>query len=394
MPLLLIFALAVAACGSSTTLAGDPRAPSPPSCSRIATTLQLRPSELESATAAGRCLAQDLHFTGEVQGTATVALAGPAACVAPVRGGQLPPVALIVALDQQPYTLAIQYSSGSDHRDLYNLSPLTINLAVAPAASEFATTLFTVGLTPADGSDHRPLAGGADWTATSGTLTYASPPVSGTLDVTLLRDAPGAAPVRVQGTWRCGVPRAVPSPDPAVSGTPCADIFTLESVAPADAAAILSAGGCSTEDLTFSGDVKGRATDGYNDPHRVHSFGDSDDDTCSASANLRNVRVAVGSEPFLLRLDAGSGPSRGTIPAQVTNGGSAPTATLALDYRFGSLPSGSAPVTEVLWNAIAGSYYVNGGGNSGTANLTFAGGVGGDGTVRLTGSWRCATSAT
>ena len=338
--------------------------------------LELRPSQIAAADSV--CLAQSLKFTGELAGsvsqayTANAGDTGPSGgCVTPKRWAGYPVAQLAMAIGAKAYRLRISPPGSSEHQAVTLIS--LANVVDLSALSSPYT----------------------DWSQASGTVTVNPDAVTGTIDVSILRDVQGAQPVHITGQWACGTP-ALTSFDATI---PCASFYALNNLQDADVAR-MKAQACNPQDLTFSGDISAHLDHAVTDRANPAYFGSYGDNQCSGADNAydASLKFSIGDESFLLDLNPHS-PSESPIgPGQYAadSGTWGPNAFLWLGTadpsNSGVFVPDQGPDPIVSWSGIDGGFTIANDMKSGTIDETF-GGVEyshASSTVHISGTWRCA----
>ncbi len=179
-------ALLLAACGGSGGQASSPSpSPAPPTCDPIYQAIRLNPSDQQRAEQAGRCVEQDLTISGEVTSHVRIALryVQVPSCD-PTYNGDARGAVLNFVQGGQIYNLGIYPYGAKAGQDS--------DIPFDPAQTKAVELTDDVSF------------GNSTWRERSGTVHVNADAKSGTVDATLVRDAPGAAAVRISGTWRCG----------------------------------------------------------------------------------------------------------------------------------------------------------------------------------------------
>jgi hypothetical protein len=214
----------------------------------VYTVLHTAPSDIAAAAQEGRCVPENLRFSGELSGavrdayinpeTGVVGVTPGVVCKPPGRGEPYPMALLDIDLRGKAYRLEV--------------SP--------PGKFDRAKTSFTSGLV--NDVELVSVSGPRfDWKGVGGELTEDVRGTQGHLDLTLMRDVQGAAPVHLRGTWACAKPvLAATTPS-----DPCQQIVAAQGLPQPDYGQQLLAAPCLNEDLTMTGAVSGHATHGIKD---------------------------------------------------------------------------------------------------------------------------------
>ena len=213
-PTVLAFAI-LAGCGSSPSGPSQTSTNKAPSCQPIYAALNLAPSEATKSDSEGRCLPQQLSFTGEVAGEVRVAEVT-SLCTQPLGRGDAPPAPeLQMIIGGKPYSFAILLSPGYD----------PARPSVAAGQKNGTAQLRVIDQTQR--SNEFP------WLATGGTVKFNPDGATGSVNADVIRNVQGAQPVHVSGTWRCGGPAASPSPAPGPCGAVAASRVSNRWTSPA-----------------------------------------------------------------------------------------------------------------------------------------------------------------
>ena len=351
----------------------------PSTCVDAYKVMSLRPSQITAASAV--CLVQSLRFTGELTGLVAQAYAvsadntSPSAgCAAPKRWDGYPQALLAMVIGSKAYRLRISPPGSSKHQavTINNLAQLVELAAVSNPST--------------------------DWSQATGTVTVNPDGITGAIDANLLRDVAGAKPVHVTGQWACGAPPLVPSIDATV---PCSSFYTLNHLADEDVAR-MKAAACNAQNLTFSGDITAHLDHAITDTALPTPPGIDGDNHCDNAGNQYNasLKFSIGDETFLLVLNPHSDSYRSSVGAGPYAAGAglfSANAFLWLGHadpsRNGRFVTDGGISRGVSWNGTTGSFTIGSDMKSGTIDETFQGvSVNhASSTVRITGSWRCAT---
>jgi len=396
--LFLVPLLFVAGCGTTQASPSQPRAAT---CDDIGRLLELKPSEMEDIRAGtkGACLSQDLRFSGELTGVAKEAillLGNDTPCPRPGRGARMPFANLNISFGDKLYLLNIGSLADYGTKTAYDHRAKSLELVppkkrVPEGGLDFGAGLHLAGRQV--GISEPP----EEWESIKGKLTYDQSGISGLVDATLMRDVTGAVPVHLKGRWRCNEPKLAPSPDPSLAalvGKPCSTLYLAAGTEAATADQLNAEGDCSKEDLNFSGDVTGHVSEGVNRrSEAARPFG-SAEDVCASDLYGRHFAFAIGEETFRLTINPGAGQHSGDYgPVNLIDSSHPPT--LTLDYDPLDFPARdlTGPIDRVQWTSTDGAVHIAGDDASGTIEMQLKGGVPGNATVHLSGSWRCALTA-
>jgi hypothetical protein len=344
-------------------------------CSDAYRRLLLRPSQVTVANSV--CLAQSLKFNGELAGSVSQAYtanaddAGPSSgCMTPKRWGDYPQAQLAMAVGAKAYRLRISPPGSSEH-----LGVTFKNLTKVVDLSTFSDP-------------------STDWSQATGTLTLNPDGVTGTIDVSLLRNVAGAQPVHIAGQWACGTP-ALTTFDATV---PCASFYALNHLQDADLAR-MKAQACNPQNLIFSGDISAHLDHAITDTAISAPPGIYGDNHCDGAGNQYDAsfKFSIGDESFLLDLAPRSASDSPIGPGQYPAGAGPFSASAFLWLGHADASNNGLFVTDgaigpsVYWYGIAGSFTIATDMKSGTIDEMFQGlGDHASSTVHITGSWRCA----
>jgi hypothetical protein len=332
--------------------------------------LLLRPSQIASAGSV--CLPQSLKFTGELAGSVSQAYTanaddtGPSGgCTTPKRWGAYPVAQLAMAIGAKAYRLRISPPGSSEHQGV-----TFKNLANVVDLSALSTPY-------------------TDWSQATGTVTLNPDGVTGTIDVSLLRDIQGAQPVHVTGQWACGRP-ALTTFDASV---PCAGFYALNHLQDADVARMKSQA-CNPQDLVFSGAISAHLDHAVTDTANPAHWGIYGDNQCGGADNAydASLKFSIGDESFLLDLNPHSTSESPIGPGQFAVGGGMFSAGAFLWLGTADPSNSGLFVTDpsVSWYGSDGGFTIATDMKSGTIDETFQA-VTFSSTVHIKGSWRCAT---
>jgi hypothetical protein len=375
-----------AGCGTAQHQGAVPPARvGPPTCAAIFARLGYKPSLVAKDRDEGRCLAENLNLSGEVYGPVHEGvvdyydIGSQGLCTKPVRGASWPPATLTVEVGDKAYHLAINPPGVSDH-------------AASTADATGAIELKRIDAGGMDSIDY-------SWRSTAGKLTVNADGTNGTVDATLKRDANGAAPLRLKGSWRCGAaPSPLASPDPSI---PCDAYYIGAGTSAGDIAKLKAAGACLPQNLTVTGGLSFHVAEGVNDPSLgSYSLVDLTGRCGGLLANDKqsyaaSVLFAVGDEVFQLTLEASRDQFYG--PLQFPDFGPSYPSVVG-----GTLPTVHLSTGKLTWSSTAGKFSVSDDRRSGTVDMDLAeptdtGGivpspvtVNGGQPVHVAGSWRCA----
>jgi hypothetical protein len=228
------------------------------------------------------------------------------------------------------------------------------------------------------------------WNQASGAVKVNPDGITGTIDVSLLRDVNGAKPVHVTGQWACGRPLPPLAFD---SSAPCSRFYALNRLQDADIAR-MTAQACNAVELTFSGDVSARLNHAVTDTAiRAGWIGMGDDNACgSVGTNyVASLKFSLGDETFDLTLRASQYPavSPGKYP---TGGGLGVNGSLVLGHADPERKGIFVEDGKIFWLGSGGGFTIADDMKSGTIDETFdALRIGQPpSSVHVVGVWRCA----
>jgi hypothetical protein len=187
---LLVLALFIAACGSSSQGSGQSGggslSPATPTCDPVYKALNFTSSQQQQAEASGRCVTQDLNLSGEVTSHITIGvrLIGILSC-SPTPNQVLVGTDFNFVQGPQVYKLSIQPAATATGKD--QDVPFDPNYVHQVWLTDAASV------------------GNSIWTQKSGTIHVNADSTAGTVDAVIARDQPGAGEVHVSGSWRCGI---------------------------------------------------------------------------------------------------------------------------------------------------------------------------------------------
>jgi hypothetical protein len=343
--------------------------PQPTKCEDTYKVLNLRPSQVAAATAV--CLAQSLQLSGELSGAVAQAFpvepstATPTQmCAVPRRWDSFPKARLAFVANKKAYRLLISPSGSSQHQPV-----TTNNVGGVVELTSMADPKTT-------------------WNQASGAVKVNPDGITGTIDVSLLRDVSGAKPVHVTGQWACGAPLLLPTFD---SSAPCSSFYALNRLQDADLAR-MKAQACNAVDLTFSGDVSAHLDHAVTDTAISAGWiGIGDDNACGAIGRnyVATLKFSLGDETFDLTLRANEYPavSPGRYPA---GGGLSTNGSLVLGHADPDRKGIFVEDGKIFWLGSGGSFTIADDMKSGTIDETYtATRIGQPSSVHVAGSWRC-----
>jgi hypothetical protein len=287
-------------------------------------------------------------------------------CAVPRRWDGFPKAKLAFIANKKAYRLLISPPGSSQHQ------PVTINnvggIVELTSMADPKTT----------------------WNQASGAVKVNPDGITGTIDVSLLRDVNGAKPVHVTGQWSCGTPLPPPAFD---SSVPCSRFYALNRLQDADIAR-MTAQACNAVELTFSGDVSARLDHAVTDTAISAGWiGMGDDNACgSVGTNyVASLKFSLGDETFDLTLRASQYPavSPGKYPS---GGGLSVNGLLVLGHADPERKGIFVEDGKIFWLGSGGGFTIADDMKSGTIDETFdALRIGQTPSrVHVVGTWRCA----
>lgn len=355
----LVLSLAGSACGATTSNPGPATGPHT-TCAQIYRLLRFSPSQVQQDESTGGCVHPNLAFAGELQGQVLAAHIDQP-CPRPQRGATLPTNAYSVEVGGGLYALRLSPAALFDRK--------TITISAAGAAQQLAEL------------DQEPAGTGAatrTWLASSGSFTADATGTAGKLDLSLTRNIAGASPVRLTGSWTCSATQP-PTTTPESTG-PCGSAYAVANSP--DETTGLRAGSCQVQAITLSGAVSGQIKDAVEQKVDQGLLGPTD--ACGGDAYHFAATLVTGLDGEELTLEMRL--RRDPVTGQPLVAG---------DYGPASEDVVPSPTVilgagKTHWDSQAGTLTLDASRTSGKLDMDLRGGVTGDQSVHISGSWRCA----